>query len=361
MREMDGGFGRRIDWSAQQFEAIDAILDWYLHSDRLVFFLSGYAGTGKTTLSREIARQVGGKTLFTSLTGRACAVMARKGCAPVDTIDYLIYARQKAEHCADEPPCEKICPQRCRHKQEKYFDKALNPDSPIAKANLVIADEVSMLGRRMGEDLLSFGTPTLVLGDIGQLPAIMDAAYFARRKPNYHMSEIHRQAAGSPIIQLATKARRGERLRHGHYGGSAVVSEAGDDELAAADQVIVGTHRHRRAINRRMRRYLGYSGKVPEPGEKLVCLKNDRARDLRNGELWWVIEAKPDGNGFVEIAARDDTGRTVEVVAPDAGFHGPGNGGAAIRLWVRDHVPQSAGQRVRLGLGLRRERGFSRP
>jgi exodeoxyribonuclease-5 len=38
-------------------------------------------------------------------------------------------------------------------------------DSDIARADLIIIDECSMVDKRLGLDLLSFGKPVLVLGD----------------------------------------------------------------------------------------------------------------------------------------------------------------------------------------------------
>jgi exodeoxyribonuclease-5 len=325
---MDGDFRKtEIEWSKQQLEALNRIIEWYERGDEQVFYLSGYAGTGKTTLAREIKRHISGNVLFTSFTGRACAVLARKGCEPVDTIDKLIYRRRRTEHCVAEPECSDLCPGRCAHKRERFSGKVLDPDSPVASADLVIADEVSMLGREMARDLLSFERKTLVLGDVGQLPAIFDSAYFKDREPDLHLSQIHRQAAGSPIVRLATRARRGVPLPVREFGESAVVTDIADNELASFDQIITGTHRTRRKINRRVRGQLGYGGKYPQPDEKLVCLKNDRKLELRNGELWSVVEAVPDRRGFVDMTVRDEFGRQVDVAAPLAGFNGSGNGG----------------------------------
>jgi exodeoxyribonuclease V len=307
-------------------QALDAIGEWCERGNSQTFFLSGFAGTGKTTLAREVSRRVGGKMIFCSVTGRACAVLVRKGCPGPDTIDHLIYARQRVEFCSAKPPCDIVCPDRCEHKRERFQDKVLDPDSPVAKADLIVADEVSMLGRAMAEDLLSFGTPVLVLGDIGQLPAIGDAGYFTTRTPDFHMSQIHRQAQGSPIIRLAARAWYGVPLAIRSSHDSAVVRDIDDEELTGFDQIIVGTHRKRHAVNTRVRKHLGFAGAFPRPGEKLVALKNDRFRGLRNGELDHVVEAEPDGGGFVEMIVAGEDGLNIDVVAPLAGFHGDGNG-----------------------------------
>ena len=105
-----------------------------------------------------------------------------------------------------------------------------------------------------------------------------------------------------------------------------MVHRIGNDELVTFDQIIVGTHRKRRAINKRVRKRLGFKGSYPRPGEKVVCLKNDRIRGLRNGELYRVVDAAPDGRGFVEMVVVDEDGCNIDAVAPLAGFHGDGNG-----------------------------------
>jgi exodeoxyribonuclease-5 len=59
---------------------------------------------------------------------------------------------------------------------------------------------------------------------------------------------------------------------------------------------------------------------VPERGEKVLCLKNNRQKGLRNGTLWTVIEASPLGDGFIAMTVEDEDGRRAEVFAPVEGF-----------------------------------------
>src|SRR5260370_219392 len=168
--KMGGGFVKLVDWSNQQLEALDRIIDWYKHSKKLVFKLTGYAGTGKTTLLPEVARRIGGQVEFAAFTGRAAANMKRRGCGGAVTIDSLIYTRSRFLVCGDKPPCDKVCKQLCPHHRERYVDKTLNAESALADADLGTFDEASMIGETMGRDLVSFVVPLVVVMDDWQLP-----------------------------------------------------------------------------------------------------------------------------------------------------------------------------------------------
>ncbi len=160
-------------WSPQQAEALAVINDWLDARDQPSFYLAGYAGTGKTTLASTIAYQVNTEVCFAAFTGKAAAVMRAKGCAGASTINSLIYRSLIEVSCAAVPPCAKPhCTERCRHRREQHVGRVLNDDSAVIKAGLIVIDEVSMVGTKMGADLLSFGKPILVLGDPAQLPPI---------------------------------------------------------------------------------------------------------------------------------------------------------------------------------------------
>jgi len=58
--------------------------------------------------------------------------------------------------------------------------------------------------------------------------------------------------------------------------------------VTLADQVLVGLNRTRRSYNKRMRELFGRESEFPEPGDKLVCLRNDKTKGLLNGGIWIV-------------------------------------------------------------------------
>ena len=62
---------------------------------------------------------------------------------------------------------------------------SINRQSPLAKAAMIVIDECSMVDEQLGRDLMSFGTPILVLGDPGQLPPVSGGGFFTDQEPDY--------------------------------------------------------------------------------------------------------------------------------------------------------------------------------
>ncbi len=299
-----------MKWSPQQIRAIDAVGQWLKQGDKQCFRLFGVAGVGKSTLAKHLVSGAG-RVLFATVTGKAASVMSSKGC-PAQTICSLIYQpasrsrlrllelqEELSQHYTgdvnNDPEIKKL-KKAIKEEQEKlkrpFF--VLNPDSEIRHADLIVIDEVSMVGQRMGEDLESFGVKILVLGDPAQLPPVRGSGYFTEQEPDVMLTEIHRQAAGNPIIELATKVRLGEKLKAGQYGDSLVMDGKPDrDMVMNADQILVGKNLTRRQINSQVRRLLGRGlDDLPVEEDKVVCLRNDRESGLLNGTLWGVTDVE---------------------------------------------------------------------
>lgn len=270
-------------FSPQQDEALKAVSRWLKEGRTPVFRLFGYAGTGKTTLAKHFAENVDGEVLFAAFTGKAAQVLRSRGATNARTIHSLIYRPRGEETVEDEETGKtSIAP---------MF--SINRQSPLAKAALIIIDECSMVDEQLGKDLMSFGTPILVLGDPGQLPPISGGGFFTEQEPDYLLSEIHRQAKDNPIIHLAMDVREGREIMRGDYGTAQVISksEVTQSLVLDADQVLVGTNRTRRRYNQRLRELKGFTADYPQSGDKLVCLRNDPAKGLLNGSLWQVMSS----------------------------------------------------------------------
>ena len=188
-----------MEFSPQQDDALVAASRWLKAGDRQVFRLFGYAGTGKTTLARHLAEDVDGDVLFAAFTGKAAQVLRSRGASKASTIHSLIY-RPKGEDVVEDEETGK---------KEVLPTFSLNRQSPLSKADLIIIDECSMVDEELGRDLLSFGTPVLVLGDPGQLPPVSGGGFFTEHEPDILLEEIHRQARDNPIIELARQVREG--------------------------------------------------------------------------------------------------------------------------------------------------------
>lgn len=277
-----------MDWSSEQDQALKAIAQWLKTGSPQVFRLFGYAGTGKTTLARHLAEGIDGDVCFGAFTGKAALVMRSKGCRDATTIHSMIY-RPKRTAAEDE--------------EEESFSFALNRQSEAAKADLIVIDECSMVDEELGKDLLSFGKPTLVLGDPAQLPPVKGGGFFTECEPDIMLTQVHRQAADNPIIRLSMEIREGRELPIGDHGETRIIRrrDITADRILAADQVLVGRNKTRHLYNKRIRELRGYTSPTPEVGEKLVCLRNDKAKGLQNGGLFRVTRVKDPKGGFLKF------------------------------------------------------------
>ena len=290
-----------MQWSQQQAGALQAVSKWANDkSGQQIFRLFGFAGSGKTTLAKELAGSIKGTVLFGAFTGKAALVLKSKGCTGASTIHSMIY---KVIENEDGKP-----------------SFMLNPDSPARVASLIIIDECSMVDEELGNDLLSFGKKILVLGDPAQLPPVKGVGFFTDHEPDVMLTDIHRQAADNPIIRMSIDIREGRRLAVGQYGDSKVITKGmlEQEEVMGSDQVIVGLNNTRRNYNFRIRQLRGFLDDIPTSGDKLICLRNNRDKGLLNGGLWTAGQTRIDTVSDIKIVrfeaeSQDDPSHTVPV------------------------------------------------
>lgn len=355
-------------WSPLQDRALCSVRDWMRDGGAQVFRLFGYAGTGKTTLARHLAEDAG-DVLFGAYTGKAAHVLHRKGCPGATTIHSLIYntkdkgrarlrdieaqlaallieLRDQGATTEQVNGHRRVQDLRIQVERERHSLSqpafVLNEESMVRDADLVVIDECSMVDERMGADLLSFGTPILVLGDPAQLPPVMGGGFFTEgHEPDIMLEEIHRQAAESPIIDLATRVRQGARAELEDHSACRVIrAEDMDTNMALeADQLLVGRNATRNSYNRRMRRLLGRDRPdAPVPGEKLICLRNNHERGLLNGAIWTATDvgAVTDDRVYMEVEP-EDGGEMLQVEAHRHYFE---NDGSSLPWWERKEAEE---------------------
>ncbi len=342
-------------FSPEQDRALQLVNHWLKYGDSQVFYFFGYAGTGKTTLAKYLAEHVSGLVIFAAFTGKAAHVLRSKGCDNACTIHSLIYhSRDKSRaHLLElELELEKLIKElkdnnlkdefienhpkvkRLHIDIKKESDNAeqpmfiLNSESEAKNAELIIIDECSMVDEKMGQDLLSFGTPILVLGDPAQLPPIGGAGFFTENiKPDVMLSEIHRQAKESPIIRMATEVRNKIPLTIGSYGDGCEVyprgTKLGPEAMLSFDQILVGKNVTRRYTNNKMRKLKGFYDPFPMIDDRLVCLRNNSDLGLLNGAMFEVSDVTGviDSKVFMSIHPEESMA-SIEIAAHEHYFLG---------------------------------------
>lgn len=252
-----------IQLSEMQKNGVNKAKKWFKNKkkEKLIFVIAGFAGTGKTTIVKSLIQEIGLKekeVTYIAPTGKAALQLVRNG-NNATTIHQLIYVIDKE---TDDGVTFK--------KREK---------DALAGYKLLVVDEVSMVSKEVLIDLLSFGIPIIALGDSGQLEPVGEN-HGLLHNPDVLLTEIHRQAADNPIIYLSMLAREGKPIKLGKYGDQAYVISKNDkriniDLLLRADQVLCSYNKTRNALNKKMRKALGFTDILPQKGDKLICTKNN--------------------------------------------------------------------------------------
>ena len=218
--------------------------------------ISGYAGTGKSTLVRFIIDALDvdeDKVAYATYTGKAAEVLRKKGNPNAMTLHRLLY---------DSIPRQGGGFIRIPKKQLDY--------------DIVVVDEVSMVPKTMVDMLLAHRVYILFLGDPEQIPQCdMKETHNLLDHPHVFLDEVMRQAAESEIIQLTMKIRNGEDIPFMHGKEVIVVpkTELVTGHLTWADIIICATNKTRHNMNRQKRELLGYSG-VLQTGERIIVKRN---------------------------------------------------------------------------------------
>lgn len=265
-----------IQLNKGQQRASELFMDWWYHPERRHrpwFELSGAAGTGKTTVVRHIIEELGismDDVLFVAFVGKA-ALQLRLSGVPGRTFHSVMYVLKKFLKRENGKVVYK-------DGVPEYVEIFVKVESLPSNIKLIVLDEGGMVSEDHGRDILSFGIPLFVLGDLHQLPPVFGRGMFLQH-PDVILDEIMRQNKDSQIIYLSQLAMHGVRVPYGEYGdGECLVihrSELNDDHLRNADLVICATNDTRDIINWYVRKNIyGISSPTIEVGDKLICRKN---------------------------------------------------------------------------------------
>lgn len=218
--------------------------------------ISGYAGSGKTTLVRFIIEALDvdeDKVAYATYTGKAAEVLRKKGNKNAMTLHRLLY---------DSFP--------------RKGGGFIRVPKKILEYTIIVVDECSMVPKSMIDLLLAHKVFVIFLGDPFQLPMIdKNESHDLLVKPHVFLEEIMRQAQESEIIRLTMKIRAGEDIPF-EQGNEIIVAPKRDlvtGHLLWADQIICATNKTRINLNNQTRQLLGYNG-LPQTGDRMICLRN---------------------------------------------------------------------------------------
>ncbi len=239
----------------KQAEGLLISIDRY-NAGKKYTVISGYAGSGKSTLVRFIIEALDvdeDDVCYCAFTGKAAEVLRKKGNKNACTLHKLLY--------------ESI------PKPEGGFYRK---PKPCLDYSIIVVDEVSMAPKTLIDLLFSHNVYVICLGDPGQLPPIdKDEDNHLLDHPHIFLDEIMRQAQESEIIRLTMKIRNNEPIDY--YDGKEVkiipYSQLNTGTLQWADQVLTATNAKRESINNQMRQLLNHPD-YPVDGDKMICLRN---------------------------------------------------------------------------------------
>jgi hypothetical protein len=226
-----------------------------------LYLTNDYIVTHNTTVVNYIVEELGigaENIAFMTFTGKAALVLRRKG-VECNTIHSTIYTRDLVKNELGDTVMKFVL-------------------LPSIDKKLFVIDEVSMVSDEMFRDVLSFGIPTIILGDDAQLPPVGGFNNYMKN-PDVKLTEIHRQGKDDPIIRLSMKIRNGEQITRadGADNVGIITSRVIRPEyLVKGDIIIVGTHKLRKSINSIVRDHLGFDNPYFDEGEKVIFKMNNR-------------------------------------------------------------------------------------
>lgn len=277
-----------MHWSDDQKAALSTIEAWKKRNQEQTLTVGGYAGTGKTSIVSHLMKKWEG-TAVAALCGKAASVLRSKGVESAQTIHSLIY----------------------EVKNDEFRRKPYLPG-----VQSIIVDEASMVNTDIYSDLLDFGVPVLFVGDHGQLEPIGDNPRLMEN-PQVRLEKIHRQAANNPILRLATAFREGRDVPYWKDpAGRLEICRRSEFKkfIKTGVQVICGYNKSRHSTNALYRNNEGYEFSTPCPGERVICLRNNRHFGVFNGQQFTVKAVHSDeGDDLIEMTIVPDDGRPLRV------------------------------------------------
>lgn len=264
--------------SPDQVAAVHQAQAWYASPSRDPFFISGAAGTGKTTVARHVVAALGTTTQALAPTNRAARILRQNGVNGARTIHSVLfqpipwcytYNHQVDSTCIQEEE---------KHTHGPRFFKRADPPEGVKCFTI---DEASMVGERIGDDVALFGIKTIVIGDPYQLPPVMDkVAYNVDELPGVALDVSHRFDQMSEIAKLANTIRMSNGLRDWKH----LLPYVSFDDVDNYDLLLAWRNETRWSIITTLRLIRGRDLETPQVGDRLISVANTYEAGVLNAD-----------------------------------------------------------------------------
>lgn len=216
--------GRCIELNEQQCEALQIMKSWLNSRNEQFFTLSGYAGTGKTTITKELIKYFKVKYQYSSVyvsapTHKARKVIKRATGEPSHTIQKLLGLRPNTD--LDDFDIN----------NPQFDEKARKL---IKDCRLLIIDEASMLNSDLFEMIIkeafSCKTKVLFMGDEAQLPPVKESIskIFTNVPSKVQLTKVERQAGSNPLMGVYDLIRSDIKTEVDLFSHASATNEAGE-------------------------------------------------------------------------------------------------------------------------------------
>jgi hypothetical protein len=206
--------GKLITLNIQQTEALELGITWLKDQTNLFYTLSGFSGTGKTSISLQLIKEAHNCNIISIVvaapTHKAKKVISNATGLEGETIQSLLGLSPNVE-LADFDI------------NKPEFAAKRKPSIEYYK--MLILDEVSMLNKDLWEMLKvqarRFNVKILSLGDSLQLPPVKEDMSLVFTDPNitykYELSQVERQKDGNPLLLMYDSIRKNITAEHDQF------------------------------------------------------------------------------------------------------------------------------------------------
>jgi exodeoxyribonuclease V len=298
-----------VNLTANQQLAIDSVheLQRNYPDGGKVGVISGYAGTGKSTLIGVLVDEFDDATLVCAPTGKATVRVREIASIPhgcTKTIHSWLYE-------VKEDPVTGVL--------EWGLKRATDMIRP--ECGFLVVDEASMVTAGMFKDMYrrckELNINLILVGDSFQLPPVemkpelADFSVFHPKLPaafRVNLTEIHRQALDSPIIRASMGVRTGQLPGEALADLPLVLPDnlANEATEVFKTEGVAVCHRNltRHLLNSGVRTRLGHPSDQLVQGEPLLVIQNNYPLEIFNGETAEIL-SRPAPINDGPVAVRD--------------------------------------------------------